>query len=155
VVTQEFSPVMAGDVFLRAFLYVPDNLPTKTMNILFLGDYATPDPFRGVDVNLEDGALSIYVPASRPDRITSTGMVIPRDRWFCLQLALVVSPNVGSVTIRVDGEIALEQKNMNTRPAGGIHLLRAGIDWSSGQTDPFNYYIDDLVVDTTSAECTP
>jgi hypothetical protein len=153
VVAKEFAPLMAGELYLRAYVYVPDNLPTHTMNILFLGDYATPDPFRGVDLNLEDGALSIYVPASRPDRVTSTTLVIPRDHWFCLQIALTVSSNAGAITVRVDGDVALEQKNMNTRSSGGVHLLRAGIDWSSGQTERFDFNLDDLVLDTVSIDC--
>jgi len=101
-----------------------------------MGDYATPDPFKGVDFNLEDGALSTYVPGDNPDRFTSTTLVIPRDRWFCLQVEMTVSPDAGALTILVDGEIGLEQKNMNTRPAAGVHLLRTGVDWSSKQADP-------------------
>jgi hypothetical protein len=154
VVSKEFTPVKQGEIYLRAFLYVPDDLPTETMNIFFLGDYATPDPFQGVDFNLEAGALSTYAPRSQPDRFTSTTLVIPRDRWFCLQIEMTVSADAGAITMRVDGEIGLEQKNMNTRPSAGVHLLRAGIDWSSGQTEPFNFYLDDLVLDTAPIDCT-
>jgi hypothetical protein len=153
VVSKEFPAITQGELFLRAFLYVPDAQPTKTMNILFLGDYATPDPFRGVDFNLEDGALSTYVPGNQPDRFTSTTLVIPRDRWFCLQIQMTVSPTAGALTMRVDGEIGLEQKNVNTRPAAGVHLLRMGIDWSSGQTEPFEFSVDDLVLATTPVAC--
>lgn len=153
VVSKEFPPVTQGELFLRAFVYVPDAQPTKTLNFLFLGDYAAPDPFRGIDFNLEDGALSTYVPGDQPDRFVSTALVIPRDRWFCLQIQMTVSANAGAVTMRVDGEIGLEQKNMNTRPAAGVHLLRAGIDWSSGQTEPFEFSLDDLVLATTPLDC--
>jgi hypothetical protein len=143
VVAEQFAPVTQGELFLRAFMYVPAGLPTKTMNILFLGDYATPDPFRGVDFNLENGFLSTYVPGNKPERFTSTTLAIPRDRWFCLQIQMTVSANAGALTIRVDGEIGLEQQNM----------LRAGIDWSSGQTEPFDFYIDDLVLATEAVDC--
>jgi hypothetical protein len=34
-----------------------------------------------------------------------------------------------------------------------VHLLRAGIDWSSEQTDPFDLYLDDLVLATTPVGC--
>jgi hypothetical protein len=153
VVAQEFPAVTGGELFLRAFMYVPMNVPTQTMNILFLGDYATPDPFKGVDINLEDGALSTYVPGGHPERFTSTTLVIPRDRWFCLQLQMTVSDVAGALTMRVDGELGLEQKNMNTRPAAGVHLLRAGIDWSSGQTERLEISLDDLVLATTPVAC--
>src|SRR5262249_47366748 len=45
VVAGEFEPVKGGDLYLRAYLYVPHGVPTKTMNFLFIGDVATPDPF--------------------------------------------------------------------------------------------------------------
>jgi hypothetical protein len=153
VVAEEFDPVTKGDLYLRAHLYVPDGLPTKTMNIFFIGDFATPDPFKGVDFNLEDGALSTYVPQDSPDRFTSTTLTIPRDRWFCMQVHMTVSEKEGTLTIDVDGERGLDQQGMNTKPAAGIHLLRAGIDWSSLQTDPFDYFIDDLVLATTAVDC--
>jgi hypothetical protein len=153
VVAREFEPVKDGSLYLREYLFVPDGLPSKTINILFLGDYATPDPFKGVDFNLEDGALSTYVPGNNPDRFTSTTLVIPRDRWFCLQVDMIVSPDAGALTMRVDGEIGLEQKDMNTRPAAGVHLLRTGVDWSSEQADPFEFYVDDLVLSTEPVDC--
>jgi hypothetical protein len=153
VVAEQFPPVKDGELYLREYLYVPDGQPTKTINFLFLGDYATPDPFKGVDFNLEDGALSTYIPGNNPDRFTSTMLVIPRDRWFCLQIEMSVSPDAGAVTMRVDGEIGLEQKDVNTRPPAGIHLLRTGLDWSSEQAEPFEFYVDDLVLSTEPVDC--
>jgi len=153
VVAEDFDAVTAGDLYLRMYLYVPAGLPTKTMNILFLGDFATPDPFKGVDFNLEDGALSSYVPQDTPDRFTSKTLTIPRDHWFCMQIHMTVSEKQGTLTIDVDGERGLEQQGMNTKPAAGIHLLRAGIDWSSLQTERFDYYLDDLVLATMPIDC--
>jgi hypothetical protein len=153
VVAKEFTPVKEGDLYLRAFFYVPDGLPTQTMNIMFLGDFATPDPFKGTDFNLETGALSTYSPQDHPDRFTSDTLVIPRDEWFCFQVHMVVSADAGAVTIDVNGDSALDEKGMNTAPDAGVHLLRIGIDWSSLQTDPFDYYLDDLVLDTAPVDC--
>ncbi len=153
VVAAEFPAVHGGELYLRVFLYVPGGLPTKTMNVFFLGDIATPDPFRGVDFNLEGGALSTYVPQDSPDRVTSTTLTIPRDRWFCLQAHLTVAQKTGALTIDVDGTTGLSEDKMNTNPAAGIHLLRAGIDWSSMQTEPFDFYLDDLVLSKSAVAC--
>jgi hypothetical protein len=120
---------------------------------LFLGDVATPDPFKGIDINLEDGAFSTYVPENVPQRFTSTMLVIPRDRWFCLRVHVVVGASDGAVTILVDDQTALEQQGMDTLPDAGIHLLRAGIDWSSLQTEPFDFYVDGLVLATRAVDC--
>jgi hypothetical protein len=153
VVAREFETITSGALHLRAHLYVPEGLPTDAINIFFLGDYATPDPFRGVDFNLESGALSTYVPGQAPDRFTSTTLTIPRDHWFCLQIAMTLSPDAGTVTMLVDGQVGLEQANMKTLPEGGVHLLRAGVDWSSLQTEPFDIYMDDLVLSTSPVDC--
>jgi len=153
VVAKEFEAVTEGELHLRAHLYVPEGLPTEAINILFLGDYATPDPFRGVDFNLESGALSTYVPGQAPDRFISNLLTVPRDAWFCMQIAMTLSPDAGTVTILVDGAVALEQANMKTLPEAGVHLLRAGVDWSSLQTEPFDIYMDDLVLSTNPVDC--
>ena len=153
VVAQDFPAVTDGDLFMRAFLYIPAGLSTKTMNVFFLGDVATPDPFKGIDFNLEDGAFSTYVPENNPQRFTSTALTVPRDAWFCLQVHVKIAAGAGAVTILVDGENALDEQGMNTRPDAGIHLLRMGIDWSSLQTDPFDYYVDGVVLATTSVDC--
>jgi polysaccharide lyase-like protein len=153
VVAREFEAVTDGELYLRTYLYVPADVDTKTINILFLGAFATPDPFQGVDINLEDGALQIYVPGSAPDRTTSTSLTIPRDRWFCLQAKLSVTDDDGAVELRVDGALALEQQGLDTRPDDGVHLLRAGVDWSSEQAAPFEVYVDDLVLATRPIAC--
>src|SRR5438477_101599 len=83
-----------------------------------------------------------YAPGRTPARFTSGTLVIPRDRWCCLQTQMTASPDAGSVRILVDGETGLDQQGMNTRPKAGNHLLRTGVDWSSLQNEPFDLYID-------------
>jgi hypothetical protein len=153
VVGRSFATVTNGQLFFRAHFFVPSGRETETMNVLFLGDYATPDPFQGIDVNLEAGAPSIYVPGSAPDRVTSTTVRIPTDQWFCLRMDVTVSRDAGSVTLLVDDVPAVDQPNLNTAPDAGIHRLRAGVDWSSKQATPFDVYIDDLVLATTPVAC--
>jgi hypothetical protein len=152
VVAAEFPAVTSGEVYLRAYVFVPAEPITETMNLFFLGDYATPDPFAGTDFNIERDALSIYSPGNAPDRVTSATL-FPRDRWVCFELAMTLSKDAGAVRVSLDGALGLEQTGMNTLPDGGVHLLRAGVDWSSLQTAPFDVYIDDLVVDTAPIGC--
>ena len=148
----EFPALTAGDLFLRVYMYVADGQETKTTNVLFLGDEPAPDPFKGIDFNFEAGAPEIFVPENDPVRFTSSALVIPRDRWFCYQVHLVIAEE-GAVTITIEGETALAVMALDTLPPGGIHLLRAGIDWSSLQTTPFDIYMDDLVLSTEPVSC--
>jgi hypothetical protein len=154
VVSKTFAPLRSGEVDFRAYLYVPSAVQTQTMNIFFVGYEPTPDPFQGVDFNLEDGAVQVYSPQGTPDRQTGT-LQIPRDRWFCFRARVVISDdrNEGAVQAFADDTLALDATMIDTRPINGVRQFRAGVDWSSEQTTPFEIYIDDVVLDTKPVAC--
>jgi hypothetical protein len=151
VVAKRFSPLRSGEIDLRAYLYVPSGLATDTMNVFFIGDEPTPDPFHGVDFNLENGAVQVYSPQGHPDRQTGT-RTIPRDRWFCFRARVAIGHD-GGIQAFVDDELALDATMIDTLGANGVHQFRAGIDWSSGQDTPFEIDIDDVVLDTAEVPC--
>jgi hypothetical protein len=153
VVSVEFPSLYEGELFLRVYMYVPDGLDTMTPNVLFLGDEPEPDPFKGVDFNFEAGAPEVFLPENYPNRFTSTALVIPRDAWFCYEVRLSIAEDEGAVSIRVDGNVALDESGLDTLPEGGVHRLRAGVDWSSLQETLFAIYMDDLVLSRTEAPC--
>lgn len=155
VVARSFGPLTAGELFLRAYVYVPAGLPTETMNIFFVGDDPSPnppDPFSGIDFNLEAGAVQLYSPQWAPDRHTGT-LLIPRDRWFCFRARVAIADEDGAVEVFVDDQPALAVSGVDTLPAEGVRRFRAGIDWSSGQTAFFEVFIDDVVLDTQFVSC--
>ncbi|HEY3497691.1 MAG TPA: hypothetical protein VGK73_23495 [Polyangiaceae bacterium] len=152
-VSVEFPRLDAGELFLRVFMYVPGSVDTMTPNVMFIGDVPAPDPFKGVDFNFEAGAPEIFLPENDPNRFTSTLLVIPRDAWFCYQVRLSIAEDEGAVSISVDGEVALEESGLDTLPEGGVHLLRAGVDWSSKQESRFEIYMDDLVLSSVELPC--
>lgn len=152
VVASTIEPVMSGTLYLRVHLNVPSGVPTETINILFIGSDPAPDPFKGLDINIEDGALQIFSPQNNPARVTGE-LTIPRDVWFCLRAEIAVSDGAGSVELFVDDELALAATGLDTLPEDGVHLLRAGVDWSSGQEASFEIYIDDLVLDDAPVAC--
>ena len=53
----------------------------------------------------------------------------------------------------VDDQLALHAEALDTLPDDGIHLFRAGLDWSSKQDAFFELYFDDVVVDTVEVPC--
>jgi hypothetical protein len=152
VVAASFPALRAGTLYLRAYLYVPADVPTETINIFFVGDSPTPDPFSGIDFNLEDGAVQIYSPESAVQRQTGT-LQIPRDRWFCFRARIAIDEAAGRVDAYIDDELALRAEELDTLPAAGVHLFRAGLDWSSEQDAFFELYLDDVVVDTHPIAC--
>lgn len=154
VVSKTFAPLRSGEVDFRAYVYVPAGEQTRTMNIFFVGYEPTPDPFQGVDFNLEDGAVQVYSPQADPERQTGT-LQIPRDRWFCFRAHVVISDDrdKGAVQAYVDDELALDATGIDTLPAGGVRQFRAGVDWSSEQETEFDVYMDDVVLDTERVGC--
>jgi hypothetical protein len=83
----------------------------------------------------------------------TSAQVIPRDRWFCLRLRLEVREQTGVLELFTDDELALRVAALDTLPATGISELRIGIDWSSEQSERFEIFIDDLVLDTSEVAC--
>ncbi|MEY4576388.1 MAG: hypothetical protein RL701_1091 [Pseudomonadota bacterium] len=152
VVASTFEPLRAGTVYFRAYLYVPDALPTRAINIFFLGDTPDPDPFSGVDFNLEDGALEVYSPQANPNRQKGT-LKIPRGQWFCVRADVVIADQRASIDVHIDDALALHATEIDTLPSGGIRLFRAGIDWSSAQDDFFEIFMDDIALDTAPVAC--
>lgn len=155
VVARSFPALTEGDLWFRAFVYVPAELPTETMNLFFIGEEPSPNPpqpFFGIDFNLEDGAAQLYSPQWSPARITG-GLVIPRDQWFCFRARIAISDDAGVVQVYVGDALAVEASGVDTLPSGGVRRFRGGIDWSSGQDAFFEVFIDDLVLDVEEVGC--
>lgn len=156
VLQHEFSPLQTGTMHLRVYIYVPSGPITSAMNLLFWGHDPNPvsnAAFVGTDINLENGALQVFSPQNSPDRITSD-QAIPRDEWFCMRAEVALgSDGTGQLVLLIDEEPVLTLDSFTTVTTEGIGMLRAGIDWSSAQAEPFEVYMDDLVLSTTPAGC--
>jgi hypothetical protein len=155
VITRSFQPLTSGELHFRAQLYVPAAVMTNTMNLFFVGQEPSPnppEPFFGIDFNLEAGAAQLFSPQWSPARTTGT-TTIPRDRWFCFRARISISDSDGVVEVFVDDQLAVELRGVDTLPGAGVRRFRAGIDWSSAQEEFFEVFIDDLVVDTAPLDC--
>lgn len=151
LVAADFAALRSGDLYVRAYSYVPAGLATEIMNIMFVGDGDPIEGFHGIDLNLQDGALQMFSPQS-PQRHTDSAQ-IPRGRWFCLRLHVVIDDQRGFVQAFVDDRQALMSGSFDTLPDEGINQLRLGIDWSSEQAEPFEVFFDDVIVDTVEVAC--
>lgn len=149
---QRFEPVRSGELYVRMHVYVPSDLPTEILNVLYIGGSPGPTPFQGVDINLQDGALQTFSPTGDPSRRTGA-WTVPRDAWFCLRVRVTLSDADGVVELHVDDELALRASPLDTLPDDGIEELRVGVDWSSEQAEFFEIFVDELVIDTAPVAC--
>jgi hypothetical protein len=154
VSSASFPAVSAGELYLRIYAYVPANVPTETINVLFLGHDVSGATFDGVDLNLQDDALQVYSTLSNPPRQTGTA-TIPRDRWFCLRVRVALGHADGAVQAYIDDVLALDASGVDTLPNGGVRELHAGVGWSSEQSAFFEIFFDDVVLDHTKVDCLP
>lgn len=152
VVSADFPAVRSGTLYMRAHLFVPNDVATDTINIFFLGAEPAPDPFTGVDINLEQGVPQVFSPQLNPARIDGD-FAIPRDAWLCFRAAMRLGDDDGSIELFVDDERVLLATDIDTLPDDGVRMFRAGVDWSSGQTEPFEMYLDDVALDTEPIAC--
>lgn len=141
----------AGALYIRAYVYIASEWETKTMNLFFIGDDPA-EPFIGIDLNIEDGAVQLFSPQFTPVRTTGSTR-IARDRWVCLRTEVAIADDVGAVRVWLDDALAVEVSDVDTSPEGGIHLFRAGVDWSSQQATFFEVYLDDIALSSSALEC--
>jgi hypothetical protein len=151
VVVASLPVQRAGSLHLRAYVYISSAWATDTMNLFFIGDDPA-EPFIGVDLNIDDGAVQVFSPQFLPVRTTGSSL-IARDRWVCLRAQIAISNDLGAVRVWLDDALAVEVSPADTLPAGGIHLFRAGVDWSSGQASFFEVYLDDIVLSDQPVDC--
>jgi hypothetical protein len=152
-VVRDFPAQHAGDLYVRAWVYIPAGEPTQIMNFMFVGDdVASNETFEGVDFNLDQDALELFLPLHDPSRFTST-VTLPRARWSCLRAHVSLSDTAGAVETYVDDALALQVQGLDTVPDGGMRQFRAGVDWSSEQTSFFEIYIDDVLVSLHELGC--
>ena len=151
VVVTTFPAQRAGSLFLRAYVYIASEWATQTMNLFFIGDDPA-EPFLGIDLNIEGGAVQVFSPQLTPVRTTGSAQ-ISRDRWVCLRTEVAIADDAGAVRVWLDDTPAVEVSDVDTLPEGGIHLLRAGVDWSSEQASFFEVYLDDIALSNHALDC--
>jgi hypothetical protein len=151
VVVASLPAQRSGSLYLRAYVYIGAAWATETMNLFFIGDDPA-EPFVGVDLNIEDGAVQVFSPQADPVRTTGRSR-IARDRWVCFRAELAISDNAGAVRVQLDDALAVEVTGIDTLPAGGVHLFRAGVDWSSEQASFFEVFYDDIALSREPIGC--
>ena len=151
VVVTSLPVQRAGSLFLRAYVYIASEWATQTMNLFFIGDDPA-EPFIGIDLNIQDGAVQVFSPQFTPERTTASARMA-RDRWVCLRTEVAIADDRGAVRVWLDDALAVEVRDVDTAPDGGIHLFRAGVDWSSRQATFFEVYLDDVAISRRPLDC--
>jgi hypothetical protein len=139
----------SGDLHLRWYMYVPAAPAALYIAPIHVVDAAA--PFGGVIVSVKDDGL--VVNCTESGQFVEAPASVPRDRWVCIQLRVVISDTAGSVAASVDGVGRATLTGIDTLPPNGYRNIHAG-SYASGTTaDPTDVWIDELVAGTSAIPC--
>ena len=141
----EFTQLDSGQLYLRAWVYVAPGTSLSNVHTIVVGDANTGD--YGSKFVYTDGKIHV---AAAGGAVTGTADT-PFGQWYCLRLELGIATQ-GTVRAYLNDVQFADATGINTLPAAGVHNVTAGIDFS-GQTDPAEVFIDELVLDTAPVGC--
>lgn len=145
--------VTDGDLYVRAYFYIPDGVPLVHSNLLHVGGHrsrVTTEPLAGF--NVVDGFAAMYIGAGNVS-LRAALVMVPRDQWFCVQYQLQVDDVAGSARLWIDGVPAGEALDIDTRTDDPYVSLGAGIGWSALDQEPFEVAIDEIAVGRSPLPC--
>jgi len=143
-----WSGQKTGDVFIRAYFYVPTGAVTVHVDVLAIA--SNPDlSIPPVHVGIVNSAIGIQ---NSVNAMTYLGGTIPRDRWFCYELHVALSVNAtGAIEQFIDGTLDLPIPDVPTVLDVGISHFGAGVLYAQ---DPVPViYTDDVVVSSSRIGC--
>jgi hypothetical protein len=141
------DPIASGTVWLRGYWFLPSTVPIGHVSFLYF--YEALDPFDGVGVGVADpGGLWLY---SAPDTYLETGVTLPADRWFCVQVRIDVADAGGSVEVFVDGRSEARATDIDSLPAAGYTSLTVGLE--RARISPAEVFADEVALGRSELPC--
>jgi hypothetical protein len=149
-ITNSLDPGVTGDLYYRAWLYVPTGTVNDWVKILALNGSSV----EGIDLNLlSNGGLEVYSQLTS-DSVASTDNVVPLDEWFCLQVHADVANN-GTAAVWVNEQLVINVSGWNTQPGGSVDRIVYGIAETGSNQTGATIYTDDIIAATAAIPCGP
>jgi len=143
----------SGELWLRAWVYLPGGYPLDTVSVLWIGE--NDPPYAGVSLQATAGEEPHFWVGPEGSPVGSVTLTLPRDRWFCFEGHVVVSDTAGEAEMFVDGVRAGGRTGWDTLPGGGFSHVTTGIEWTSTGQRSAEVRVDEVVVDDAPIGCTP
>ena len=143
-----FDHVMSGDLWLRAFYYVPSSVVAEPgFSTVVIAEIE--EPYFG---------FSLAVRASRVDIAVGNTMyegtrAFPRDVWTCVELHVKIDASAGVFEAFLDGQLAARSPATDTLPIMGYTSLDVGIHYTIPPQGSVEVYVDDVVAGTARIGC--
>lgn len=143
-------PGLAGQatLFARTWLYVPGTADLDHINLV------TISAFSGEGMSLVGIGDVLELFHATPDTGSDfAAEPLPRDRWTCLELDVVVDGAIGALHARVDGVEVAALVNVDTETTDALDKIDLGITYSSPAQAAATLYFDDVAIGTAPIGC--
>jgi hypothetical protein len=141
--------VTSGDLYVRWHVYVPSTIVNVNLASVHLVEMDT--PFRGLIYGFQDGMAEV---ASSEASATSTSTIaVPRDRWVCAQMHVVIADTGGRIEGALDEQLIAPVLDIDTLPTGGFRNVHAGVFSTALATEPMEMWTDELAIGTQPIPC--
>jgi hypothetical protein len=139
------------EVYGRAYYYLPSGPDlVRVTGMLFI---EPGDPLEAVGIGVQFGTTYYaYVGPASMAISSPGGMVVPRDRWFCVQYHAVIGA-MGSVEVIVEGMPVVSMTPINTLPMAGVQNVEIGIEYTVSTQMPVVVYVDEAAAGTAPLPC--
>lgn len=142
--------VVSGELYARTYLYVPGVGTPRWLAVLHLEESG--DPWDYAELRMVDGELELAARSATDARSARAGAV-PRDRWFCVELRVLVADG-GEVELFVEGTSAAAIRATDTLHASPWQTFYTGISYRGPtQTGRIEIFYDEVVLSTTRIGC--
>ncbi len=146
--------VTSGDVYMRAYVYVPAGVDIGDVSLLHIGMH------RGFDeppagFNIDGNAAAMYIGAAPKwlPEDDDSGAPWPFGQWVCVESHLVVADVDGSASTSIDGQVVVEGDGFDTRPEEPYLRFGVGVGWSGDNQAPLRVYFDEVAISRTPIGC--
>jgi len=142
----------AGPLHARGYFYLPATTHIASYAVLMELTPADTSDKISFDVYSDDRA-GVVVTTGAHDGFLSAPGAVPRDRWFCAELAIEVDDLQGHVALHIDGDLAVQSTLRQTVSTAGFEYFLVGIYSSPDNEANAEVFIDDVIVANAPIGC--
>ncbi len=145
---QRLGRITADDIHARWYMYVPSSITQPIASTHLVEDTM---PYHGVVFGVNNGMPEVVYTGSGG---AQGAALMPRDRWTCVQVHIVVHPTAGLIETWIDGVPSARVDALNTLPAAGYNNVHIGhFSGGSQHSEVADVWTDELAVGTFPIPC--
>lgn len=139
-----------GEIWLRAYVYVPASATAPEIDTLQLVDARS--PYHGVYLHITGERARAIL---SENGAATSDVAFPRERWNCVAIGIGIDGANGWLRLRTNTGADTLLNGVDTLPAAGYGNVHAGIYVNPAPTSEVSVSIDEIVIDDALIPCDP